>query len=51
MKKFVKYSVVAVVFVSLNSCFLFRTHENCPAYGELEKEKQSTEVVCDQETV
>lgn len=39
MKKVAIYSLFALFLSSFSSCFLFQSHEDCPAYGELEKQK------------
>lgn len=34
MKKVAVYAIFSLVLMSMSSCFLFQTHENCPAYGD-----------------
>lgn len=39
MNKLSSILVVGVVSLFMSSCFLFRTHTDCPAYGSNVKEK------------
>ena len=45
MKKVAVYSLLVLFLTSFSSCFLFKTHEDCPAYGDLEKEKQTEQTI------
>jgi hypothetical protein len=37
MKKLYTITFASLLITSLTSCFLFQTHETCPAYSQIEK--------------
>lgn len=44
MNKLSSILLVGVVTLFMSSCFLFRSHEDCPAYGSNIKEKNVKQV-------
>ena len=42
MKKFVQITFISLGLMSMSSCFLFQTHEDCPAYGDVKVKKENT---------
>lgn len=49
MKKIFTITLASFLITSLTSCFLFQTHETCPAYSQIDK-KVEKEIVKDELT-
>lgn len=51
MNKLASLLVVGLVSLLMSSCFLFRTHEDCPAYGNLEQKDMEKENIDNKEAL
>lgn len=47
MKKIISITFISLLMTSLTSCFLFQTHETCPAYSQNENKVNKQEIVDD----